>query len=338
MKKGALAAPEGYSMIRLPADSPSTAALESRLALSVIVPCRDEEANLPELVQRLTAACAAVTKDSYEILLIDDGSRDGTWKEMTRLAASDPFIIAVSLSRNFGHQAAVSAGLALCEGARVLLIDADLQDPPEALIEMNALMERENADVVYGRRTIRRGETWSKRASAAFFYRLLRHLTEIEIPVDTGDFRLISRRAVVALGSMPERSRFLRGMASWIGLKQVPFAYERAPRAAGQSHYSWRKMLGFARDAITSFSIVPLRLASYCGLASGMLALGLLVYALRAWLLGETVPGWTSLMVIVLFLGCVQLLCLGLFGEYLGRLYLESKHRPLFIIQDIVRR
>jgi len=310
---------------------------ESPLALSVIVPCFEEAASLPALWPRLSQACHACVGDSYEILFVNDGSKDGTWPALAALAQENATCLSINLSRHFGHQLALSAGLTVASGARVLLIDADLQDPPEALPAMMALMDK-GADVVYGQRQKRTGETLAKRASAALFYRVFAKLVEIEIPLDAGDFRLLSHRAVQALNAMPERSRFLRGMVSWIGLKQVAFPYERAPRAAGQTHYSLRKMISFARDAITSFSIVPLRLASYFGLASGAFALVLLAYAFHAWLAGETVPGWTSLIVIVLFLGSVQLLCLGIFGEYLGRLYMEAKQRPLFIIEEIVRR
>jgi dolichol-phosphate mannosyltransferase len=305
------------------------------VALSVVVPCFNEAPNLPVLFERLTAACADVP--SYEILCVDDGSTDATWALLADRAEQDERLAAVRLSRNFGHQIALSAGLTLARGARVLLIDADLQDPPELLPAMMASMDQ-GADVVYGARVRRAGETWFKRASARWFYKTLNKLGTVALPEEAGDFRLLSRRAVDILNAMPERTRFLRGMIGWIGLKQVPLAYERAPRFAGRSHYPLGKMVALALDAVSGFSIAPLRLASYLGFAVGLCALGLILYALVAWIANDTVPGWTSLTVIILVLGSAQLMSLGVFGEYLGRLYLESKGRPLYIIDTIKRR
>ena len=245
----------------------------------------------------------------------------------------------VNLSRNFGHQLALSAGLALCRGRRVLILDADLQDPPELLPEMLRLMDA-GADVVYGRRRKRAGDSASKRLTAALFYRLIGALTDVPIPRDTGDFRLMSRRALDALLAMPERHRFIRGMVSWIGFRQVALDYDRQARFAGTTKYPLRKMLRFALDAITAFSIKPLALASWVGIATGLFALGLLAYSFLSWLgwVGGTVePGWTSLMAAVAILGSVQLLVLGIIGEYLGRMYEQAKGRPLYIIEDVVR-
>jgi dolichol-phosphate mannosyltransferase len=326
---------ELFSPCRMAKQKPPAPAAEEP-KLSVIVPCYNEEENLAELFKRLKAACQKSAGDSYEILFVDDGSTDESWSLLAKQANEDPHCVAIALSRNYGHQLALSAGLALARGARVLLIDADLQDPPELLDEMMKIMD-DGADVVYGKRLERAGETFFKRASAAFFYRLLRKMGAVEIPTDTGDFRLLSRRAVGILNRMPERSRFLRGMVSWIGLKQKPLPYERAERFAGVTHYSLGKMFSLAMDALSGFSIVPLRLASYMGFAVGIAALALILYALGAWLVGATTPGWTSLSVIILVLGSAQLMSLGVFGEYLGRLYLESKQRPLFIIDKIVK-
>ncbi|NTU77707.1 MAG: glycosyltransferase family 2 protein [Alphaproteobacteria bacterium] len=319
---------------------PSPAPLEQThaptCALSVVVPCYNEAESLRELARRVTASCQKTTTAPYEIILVNDGSKDETWATMNLLAEKDSRIVAVNLSRNHGHQLALSAGLSLCGGARVLILDADLQDPPELLGDMMKLMDQ-GADVVYGHRVKRNGEGWFKRASAKAFYGLLDKLGDIAIPADAGDFRLLSRRALTLLNAMPERSRFLRGMVSWIGLTQVPLPYERQPRFAGSTSYPLAKMARLALDAVTSFSVAPLRLASYVGACAGVLGFGLLLYVLHSWATGQTVQGWTSLMVIVLVIGSAQLICLGVFGEYLGRLYMESKQRPLFIIDSIVR-
>jgi dolichol-phosphate mannosyltransferase len=254
---------------------------------------------------------------------------------MRDLAGIDPHVIGVNLSRNHGHQLALTAGLSLCRGRRVLIIDADLQDPPELLAEMMARMDA-GADVVFGQRRARAGETAFKTGTAALFYRLLRRLVDVEIPADTGDFRLISRRALDVLNAMPEQFRFIRGMVSWIGLRQEALLYDRAQRAAGETKYPLWKMLRFAVDAITSFSIVPLRLAAALGVMLGLGSGSLMSYALGSWLSGHTVSGWTSLMMVVLIVGSAQLMVLGVFGEYLGRLYMEAKRRPLFVIDSVV--
>ena len=301
--------------------------------LSVVVPCRNESPNIASLHARVTAVAHA-QGCTHQLVLVDDGSADDTWVQIRELARKDPAVLAIKLSRNHGHQLALAAGLSLCTGSRVLVLDADLQDPPELLPLMMARMD-EGFDVVYGQRIARHGETALKRSSAHLFYRLMQRLVDVPIPVDTGDFRLMSRRAVDALNAMPERHRFVRGMVSWIGFAQTSIPYEREPRAAGVSNYPWRKSLQFSIDAITSFSIVPLRAASFLGLLSALMALPVTGYALWGWATGRTVQGWTSLMIIGLLLGGAQLCVLGVMGEYLGRLYMESKRRPLFIIEEI---
>jgi glycosyltransferase involved in cell wall biosynthesis len=306
------------------------------VALSVVAPCFNELGTLPELYRRVTKVCREQAGDDYEFVLINDGSSDGTWSAILALAAADPHVVGVNLSRNHGHQLALSAGLTVCGGRRVLIIDADLQDPPELLPQMMALMD-DGADVVYGQRESRSGETWFKRTTAAVFYRLLRRMVDVDIPLDTGDFRLINRRTLDILNAMPEQHRFIRGMVSWIGLDQRPLVYRREKRFAGETKYPLRRMLKFAVDAITGFSIQPLRVAVHFGIFFGFGSLVLLLYTLYGWLVGETVTGWTSLMTVILLLGSVQLLVLGVVGEYLGRLYLESKHRPLFVIDRVVR-
>lgn len=304
--------------------------------LSVVVPCYNEEDGLAELHRRVTEVCRACVGEDYEFVLVNDGSRDGTWAQIAALAAKDPRIVGVSLSRNYGHQLALSAGLSICVGERILIIDADLQDPPELLPQMMRMMD-DGADVVYGQRAVRHGETWFKTASASLFYRMLDRLVEIKIPLDTGDFRLMSRRALDVLNSMPEQHRFIRGMVSWIGLKQVPLLYKRDERFAGETKYPLKKMVRFAIDAITSFSIQPLRLASLFGFLFGLLGLLGTLYALGSWMLGHTVEGWTSVILVVLVLGSVQLFVAGVSGEYLGRLYMEAKRRPLFVIDQVLR-
>jgi dolichol-phosphate mannosyltransferase len=304
-------------------------------ALSIVIPCFNEQDCLPELHRRLTLAARQAAGEDYEILLINDGSRDSSWAVMQRLASEDRRLIAVNLSRNHGHQLALTAGLDLCRGEAILIIDADLQDPPELLPAMLETMRREAADVVYGVRRSRAGETAFKRATAHGFYRLLSRATEIDIPLDTGDFRLMSRRALEALLAMPEQSRFIRGMVAWIGFRQVPFAYDREQRFAGRTKYPLTRMMRFAFDALTGFSSAPLKLASHAGLALSLSSLLILAYITWAWLAGRSIQGWTSLMFVVVVLGAVQMFVLALMGEYIGRLYNEVKRRPLYIVQEV---
>lgn len=302
--------------------------------LSIVVPCYNEQDNLPALCARAGAAARDVIGTSFEIVLINDGSRDETWPTMCRLAAGDCRIVAVNLSRNHGHQLALSAGLSLANGDRILILDADLQDPPELLGEMMRLMDA-GADVVYGRRVHRAGESLFKRWTARTFYRLMNRLTNTPIPMDAGDFRLMSRRVLSVLNSMPEEHRFVRGMVSWIGFRQVPIDYARDRRTRGSSGYPLRKMLRLAMDAVTSFSTRPLRLASLLGLSFSVLGMIGVVWSLGAWLAGATLPGWTSVMVVVLVMGGVQLAVIGILGEYVGRIYMEVKRRPLYVIEEV---
>jgi glycosyltransferase involved in cell wall biosynthesis len=303
--------------------------------LSIVIPCFNEEACLGELHRRVAAAARAAAGSSYEIVLVNDGSRDSTWPIMQALAADDPHLVAINLSRNHGHQLALTAGLDLCSGDRILIIDADLQDPPELLSEMMATMDRQGADVVYAVRRQRAGETAFKKATAALFYRALSRITDVEIPVDAGDFRLMSRRALDALLSLPEQARFIRGMVAWVGFRQVPFLYDRAQRHAGETKYPLRKMLAFALDAVTGFSTAPLRIASHIGLWLVAASLLLLLYIAFGFLTGSAVQGWTSTMLVVVVLGAAQMFVLGMIGEYLGRLFIEAKRRPLYIVSDI---
>jgi polyisoprenyl-phosphate glycosyltransferase len=303
--------------------------------LSIVVPCYNEEGCLAELHRRLSAAARAVTGDAYEIVLINDGSKDRTWPIMQELAEQDPHLVAINLSRNHGHQLALTAGLDLCAGERILIIDADLQDPPELLGDMMEAMVEQQADVVYAVRRARAGETRFKRGTAKAFYRILFKLSEIEIPLDTGDFRLMSRRALDALLALPEQARFIRGMVAWVGFKQVPILYDRAERHAGETNYPLRKMLRLAIDAITGFSTAPLRFASHVGLWLVAASILLIVYIAIGFFTGSAIQGWTSLMLVVVILGAVQMFVLGMIGEYLGRVYVEAKKRPLYIVAEI---
>ena len=301
--------------------------------LSVVVPVFNEEGNIPLLLERLRSVLGAV---DHEIVFVDDGSRDESLVLIRRAASANPRIKAISFSRNFGHQVAVTAGLERAIGRAIVIMDADLQDPPEIIPKMMAKW-KEGFDVVYGVRSRRDGETAMKRLTARVFYRLLRTLTKFSIPVDTGDFRLVSRRAARAFLAMPERRRFVRGMFSWVGFPQTGVVYARPERAAGTTKYSYTGMIRLALDGITSFSHVPLHLSSYLGFGSAAVGFVLILYSLYEKVFGvNTMRGWTSLSVIVLFLGGIQLIMIGLLGEYLGRVHEELKHRPLYIVEEII--
>lgn len=321
--------------IVLPAEPTATQGQTAQL-VSVVVPCYNEEAVLRETHRHLSALLAQLAAARFEILYVDDGSRDATLNILRELQAADAHdsVRVLSLSRNFGHQVALSAGLAHAAGSAVVVLDADLQDPPEVIREMLALW-RAGYHVVYGVRTDRAGETVFKRWSARVFYRLHNRLSETKLPLDAGDFRLLDRRVVDALLNMPERDRFLRGMISWIGFKQVAVMFARAPRRAGTTKYPMFKMLRFAVDGVLSFSYTPLRLALWLGFAALGMALGGIIYAIVIRLYTDDwVRGWASIFTAVLFLGGVQLITLGIIGEYLGRVYAEVKRRPLYIVQE----
>ncbi|MBO9621876.1 MAG: glycosyltransferase family 2 protein [Sphingomonas sp.] len=306
-----------------------------RPKLSIVVPCYNEEGCLEMLHARVSAAAKAAVGEDYEIVLINDGSRDASWRVMQRLSEGDPRLVAINLSRNHGHQLALTAGLDLCAGEEILIIDADLQDPPELLSDMRAAMRSQGADVVYAVRRKREGETIFKKITAVIFYRMLDRITDTPIPLDTGDFRLMTRRALDAFLSLPEQARFIRGMVAWVGFKQVPFPYDRHERHAGETKYPLGKMIRFALDAITGFSTAPLRFASHVGLLLTAASALLVLYIVGGWLIGRAIPGWTSLMLVVVVLGAVQMFVLGMIGEYLGRLYVESKRRPLYLVADV---
>jgi dolichol-phosphate mannosyltransferase len=300
--------------------------------LSVVIPAYNEERNILPMYERLVEALGSLVA-GLEILYVDDGSVDGTWAQISGLAAEDDRVFGLRFARNFGHQAALTAGVDAAHGRAVVIIDADLQDPPEIIPEM-VNRWRKGTEVVYGQREDREGETWFKRATASIFYRLLRGITHIEIPVDTGDFRLMGPRAVAAFRALPERNRFIRGLVSWIGFQQSAVKYKRQARLAGETKYPVRKMLRFALDGITSFSFFPLRLATWTGFAVSSFAFTYIVVVLILKAVGVSWSGYTSLMASILFLGGVQLLMIGILGEYLARIFDEVKRRPLYLVGE----
>jgi dolichol-phosphate mannosyltransferase len=305
--------------------------------LSVVIPCFNEELVLRAAHERLSQAVSAIERFDYELIFVDDGSRDATFEILAEIQARDPHTRVLKLSRNFGHQIAVTAGLEMATGDLIVVIDADLQDPPEVIAQMVRLWQEGN-HVVYGSRTTRPGESRFKLMTAKAYYRIINRLSDTEIPVDTGDFRLMDRKVVDVLLAMPERGRFLRGMVSWVGFRQIALPYEREARHAGRTKYSLLRMIRFAMDGIFSFSVVPLRLAAFSGLVAIWFAFAGIVMAVIVRAFGlydlRLGRGWASLFVAVLFMGGVQLLTLGVMGEYLGRIYTEVKRRPLYAVQE----
>ncbi len=303
-----------------------------RPALSLIIPVYNEEEIIAELDLRLKAFLGALD-ETWEVVFVDDGSNDRTPAVLSELAATEPRYKVISFSRNFGHQIAITAGMDRAEGDAVVTMDADLQDPPEVIAEMIHKW-REGYDVVYGQRSIRHGESFFKRATAAAFYRPFRMLLPIEIPLDAGDFRLMSRSVILSLRALREQHRFVRAMVSWVGFKQTSVQYERPERFAGETKFPLRKMIRFAIDGITSFSIVPLRIATWLGLLSGLLAIVTSAWALYAAITGQTVPDWASVTIAVALASSAQLIMTGILGEYIGRIYEEVKRRPLYVVAD----
>src|SRR3989339_219864 len=304
--------------------------------LSIVIPCYNEEKNVKPLYDEISLATKRLDTYKLEIIFVNDGSRDNTAGEIKKLADTDHRIVGLILSRNFGHQPASTAGIDYTTGDAVILIDADLQDPPSAIVNMVKKWET-GFDVVYGVRNSRKGESFLKKLTAKIFYRLIHFASNTNIPVDTGDFRLISRRVVEALKQMPERSRFIRGMVSWTGFNQTSIYYDRNPRYAGETNYTYRKMFRFAIDAITSFSSAPLVMATWVGIFISFFSFMFIAKLLFQKLTNTAyvVSGWTSMIVVTLFLGGVQLFFLGVIGEYLARMFTEVKQRPIYLIQDI---
>lgn len=302
-------------------------------AVSLVLPVFNEEQVLPELLRRLALLLAQLDPAGrWEVIFVNDGSADRTRQLIEQACQSERRLRLINLSRNFGHQIAITAGVDRAEGEAVVIMDADLQDPPELVGEM---LQRysEGYDVVYAVRRQRQGEGWFKRASAALFYRALKRVVGVEIPTDTGDFRLMSRRTVLALRGLREANRFVRGLVAWVGFRQTAVYYDRAARFAGDTHYPLHKMLRFASDGIVSFSALPLRIATLLGVLSGLVALGVAAWVLAVVLTGvEAVPGWATLMFAVSLSSSAQLLMIGILGEYLGRVYDEVKRRPLYLV------
>jgi glycosyltransferase involved in cell wall biosynthesis len=304
--------------------------------VSVVIPCFNEADVLSLTNEQLIHVLEALRGFNFEIVYVDDGSGDETPKVLKKLQDEDGRIRVVRLSRNFGHQAAITAGLAYAAGDAVILMDADLQDPPELIPEMLARWEA-GSDVVYGTRTLRAGESRVKRGTASIFYRVLNLLSDVKIPLDSGDFRLMDRRVVDAFLRLPERQRFVRGLVAWMGFRQTAVPYKRNPRAGGQTKYPFRKMLHFALDGIVSFSLVPLRLLTWLGFLSSGIALAGVIWALLIRLLTDrAVAGWTATFIAILFMGGVQLVSIGVIGEYVGRIYGETKARPLYLVEELI--
>jgi len=301
--------------------------------ISIIAPIYNEAGNLHELHSRIKDVLDS-TSDSWELILIDDGSTDGSADVIQGLCEQDKNVRQVIFARNFGHQLAVTAGLDYSRGDAVVIIDSDLQDPPEVILELLAKW-RMGFEVVYAVRSEREGESWFKKVTASIFYRMINRITDVDIPLDTGDFRLIDRKVVNVINQMRERHRFLRGMSVWVGFKQTGVTYKRAARAVGETKYPLDKMIKFASDAITSFSYLPLQLAMYLGFIAAALSILAIpiVIVLRA-SGSQAFLGQATTLIAVLFLGGVQLISLGILGEYIGRLYDQSKGRPLYIVRD----
>ncbi len=312
----------------------------TNIRYSIVAPCYNEEGNMRELHRRISEVMDR-TGEPWELVLINDGSRDRTRELMRELHKRDERVHYIDFARNFGHQLAVTAGMDYAQGEAIILIDADLQDPPELILEMIQKW-KEGYKVVYAIRSERKGETWFKLFTAKLFYRLIFRITDVNIPQDTGDFRLMDRQVVNAMKQMRERHRFIRGMTSWVGFSQTGVYYVRQERFAGETNYPLRKMLKFASDAITGFSYLPLQLATYLGFSiAGLSGLGTILVII-ARLFGDGDParqpffGQATTLVMVLFLGGIQLICLGIIGEYLGRIYDEVKHRPLYVVNQAV--
>ena len=307
--------------------------MSSIVKYSIVVPVYNEEEVIHETYRRLTEVMHS-TKEAYELLFVNDGSRDRTAEIIKEYSEQDPAVVLLDFARNFGHQIAITAGMDYARGEAVVVIDADLQDPPELILEMIEKW-KQGFDVVYAKRTKRKGETYFKKQTAAMFYRFLRAMTDIDIPLDTGDFRLLDRKVCNQMNSIQEKNRFVRGLVSWVGFKQTAVEYERDERLAGESKYPLKKMLKLSMDGITSFSYKPLKLASYAGVTlSGIGFIYLLVVLYLKLFTDSTITGWSSLIVIQLFFSGIILIILGMIGEYIGRIYDETKNRPLYIVRE----
>lgn len=311
-----------------------------RPTLSLVLPIYNEEAVLPELHQRLQEFLAELVSsgrvETVEVVFVNDGSRDDSMRLLREYAAVDLRYRVISFARNFGHQRAITAGIDRARGDAVVIMDADLQDPPEVVLRMVDTW-REGYDVVYAKRGKRAGESWFKLATAAAFYRVFAAMIPIQVPLDTGDFRLMSRNVVLALRKMRETHRFVRGMVSWVGFRQTGITYDRAARFAGETKYPLRKMLAFAADGIASFSVAPLRFATWIGMISGLLSVAYgAASVFTYYVLQRNVPGWTTLVLLIVFSFSVELFLIGILGDYVGRIYEEVKRRPLYVVAEVI--
>ena len=302
-----------------------------KIDISIVVPIYNEEKNIPILYERLKTAANAISSN-HELIFVNDGSKDASFFELMKLAEKDKRVFYINFSRNFGHQIAVTAGLDYSKGDAVVIIDGDLQDPPELIPELYA-KHKEGYEVVYAQRIKRKGESWFKKMSAKWFYRILRKVTHIEIPVDTGDFRLIDRKVVECLKQMPEQNKFLRGQIAWIGFNQTAVHFERQERIHGKTNYPFSKMLKLALDGITSFSDKPLAFVTRAGLFISLVSFLIILYAVFShFVLDRTIQGWTSLIISSMFIGGIQLISIGIIGEYISRINKNILNRPLYIV------
>lgn len=307
--------------------------MEEKKDISVVIPIYNEQDNIFELYNRLILSVTCLT-EKYELIFVNDGSSDNSLVELLKLSENDENVFYINFSRNFGHQIAVSAGLEFCKGKCVVIIDGDLQDPPELIPKLYEKYKN-GFDVVYAKRSYRKGESVSKKITSKLFYRILKRLTKVEIPLDTGDYRLLDRKVVKVLNNMPEQSKFLRGQIAWIGFKQTYVLFDRAGRKNGKSAYSYSKMLRLAIDAVTSFSDKPLALVSRLGFIISFFSFLVIIYTLFAhYILKETITGWSSLIISSMFIGGIQLFSIGIIGEYISRINNNVKDRPLYIIDE----
>lgn len=301
--------------------------------ISIVVPVYNEEKSIRLMYDRLCKSIGSITQN-FEIIYVNDGSRDNSFLELVKLSQEDERVFYIHFSRNFGHQIAVTAGLDKSRGKAVVIIDGDLQDPPEVIPEMYA-KHKEGFEVVYGQRAKRKGESWFKKITAKYFYRILKSITNVNIPVDTGDFRLIDRKIVECLKLMPEQNKFLRGQIAWLGFRQTSVTFERDERLYGETGYPFSKMLKFALDGITGFSDVPLQFVTKTGIFISFVSFLVILYAIFShFILKQTITGWTSLIISSMFIGGVQLISVGIIGEYISRINKNVQNRPLYIIDQ----
>jgi len=305
--------------------------------ISIIIPCYNEELVIKETYKTLLATINDMRAD-YELIFVNDGSKDTTYSILFEMASENPKVKIINFSRNFGHQNAVTAGINLCSGYVAAIIDADLQDPPSVIVEMLDIMKKENANVVYGVRKKRQGETFFKLMTAKYFYRILNGLSDVKLPVDTGDFRLIDRKVIDTFNQLEEKNKYIRGLISWVGYKQVPCYYERHERFAGETKYPLRKMIKFASIGLFYFSKKPLKVATYTGLTAVFIGIIYALIILFEKIFTPTffVTGWVSIIFLIIFFGGVQLLTIGILGQYIGNLFDEAKNRPDYVINNIV--